>query len=334
MNSIPKTTQALVARAGENKSYSLEYEEIAISDLPEGDVLVKVEYSGLNYKDALALTSSAPIIRSFPMVLGIDLAGEIVESKSKTLQVGDRVLVNGFGLSETSWGGYTQYQSLPEKFVTKCPDGFSTEQAMQIGTAGYTAALCVKALLDHGLEAGKDAILVTGATGGVSSIAISLLSSMGFEVIGVTSRPEHSDFIKSLGASDVISREDIDTGGRALAKERWAGSVDVVGGETLAQLIAQTKYDGIVTCCGMAGGGDLPATVFPFILRGVTLRGVDSVMVDQTRRQQAWAMLDKHLDRDLLTKLSETFEFEDLAQKADDLINRRLSGRVAVRIPE
>jgi acrylyl-CoA reductase (NADPH) len=257
----------------------------------------------------------------------------VVDCKSNSFKVGDKVLVNGFGLSETSWGGYTQYQSLPEKFVTKRPDGFSAEQAMQIGTAGYTAALCVLALLEHGLEAGKDEILVTGATGGVSSVAIALLSKLGFGVIGVTGRPEHADFIKSLGATEVISRDEMDTGGRALAKERWSGSIDVVGGDTLAQLIAQTKYNGIVTCCGMAGGGDLPATVYPFILRGVTLRGVDSVMVDQERRSQAWAILDQHLDRNLLAQLSETFEFDELAAKAEGLINRKITGRVAIRIP-
>jgi len=332
MTTIPETTRALIARAGEDKKYTLDFEDIAISELPEGDVLVKIEYTGLNYKDALAITAKAPIIRSFPMVLGIDLAGVVVDSKSDKFSVGETVLVNGFGLSETRWGGYSQYQSLPENMVTKCPGGLSSEQAMQIGTAGYTAALCVLALLEHNLKAGEDQILVTGATGGVSSIAISLLSKLGFEVIGVTSRPEHSDFIKSLGAKDVISRDDMDTGGRALAKERWAGSVDVVGGETLAQLIAQTKYNGIVTCCGMAGGGDLPATVFPFILRGVTLRGVDSVMVAQERRAQAWELLDKHLDRDLLARLSETFEFEDLAEKAEGLINRKITGRVAIRV--
>ena len=332
MTNLPDTTRALIARQTEGRKYATTFEDIPLADLPEGEVLVRVSHSALNYKDALAITGKAPIIRAFPMVLGIDLAGEVVESTTGDFAAGDQVLVNGFGLSETLWGGYSEYQRLPARVVQKLPASFSPEQAMQIGTAGYTAMLCVMALTDHGLEPGRDAVLVTGATGGVGSVAVSLLAGAGFDVTAVTGRPEQESFLKSLGASEVVSRADIDAGGRPMARERWAGAVDVAGGQLLADVIAQTKYDGVVAACGMAGGGDLPGSVYPFILRGVTLRGVDSVMVPMERRVRAWQRLEAELNRDLLEELSQIREMVELAQLGPDLLEGRLKGRIAIKI--
>ncbi len=331
----PDTARALIARQGEGRAYATAFEDIALADLPggeAGEVLVRVCHSALNYKDALAITGKAPIIRRFPMVLGIDLAGEVVESATGDFAPGERVLVNGFGLSETLWGGYSQYQRLPARVVQKLPAGFTPEQAMQIGTAGYTAMLCVMALTGHGLAPGRDAVLVTGASGGVGSIAVALLARAGFEVTAVTGRPGQAGFLARLGAAEVASRDDIATGGRPLARERWAGAVDVAGGQLLAEVIAQVKYDGIVAACGMAGGGDLPASVYPFILRGVTLRGIDSVMVPMARRVAAWARLDAELDRDLLAELSQTRDFAELPELGPALLEGRLKGRIAIAL--
>jgi len=330
----PDRFRALMVRRAEGaKTYAVGFEDIGLTDLPDGDVLVRITHSGLNYKDALALTGRAPIIRSFPMVPGIDLVGVVTDSRSPKFSPGDGVLVNGWGLSETRWGGYAEFQSLPESMLTPCPKGFTAEETMLVGTAGYTAMLCVQSLQYHGLKPGSDAVLVTGATGGVGSVAVALLARMGFPVIAVTGRESESGFLKSLGATDVISRAELSEGGaKALSRERWAGAVDVVGGATLAQALAQTRYDGVVACCGMAGGGDLPSTVYPFILRGVTLRGVDSVMVPQARRARAWDALDQHLDRDLLHSLGQCHDFSDLPALAERLLSGELKGRTAVRI--
>jgi len=313
-------------------AYSCAQRQLGFDSLPQGDVLVKVRYSSLNYKDALAITGRAPVVRTFPMVPGIDLAGVVVASASPKFRPGDEVLVNGFGLSETRWGGYSEFQSLPASVLMPLPLGFDAETAMLVGTAGYTAMLCVQAIVDQRLNPGNDAILITGASGGVGSVALSLLAGMGFRTIAATGRPEQAEFLKRLGATNVISRDDLDTGGKTLAGERWAGAVDVAGGRTLADVLAQTRYDGIVACCGMASGGELPASVHPFILRGVTLRGVDSVMVPIERRLMAWAMLDRHLDRSLLRALGSTHDFDELPKLAEDLLKGRLRGRVAVRI--
>ena len=324
--------KALVARAGEGKAYTVGFEDLSLDAWPAGDVVIRVSHSGLNYKDALAITQRAPIVRSLPMVLGVDLAGEVVESASPRFVPGDRVIVNGWGLSETRWGAFAQLVRMPEALVQHLPPGFTPEQAAQIGTAGYTAMLCVQALRGHGLQPGRDAVLVTGASGGVGSIAVSLLARAGYHVMAVSGRADQEPFLRSLGAAEVLAREAISAGGRPMAKERWAGVVDVVGGAMLADAIAQTRYDGIVAACGMAGGGGLETTVYPFILRGVTLRGVDSVMVPMPRREAAWAALDAELDRDLLARLSVTRDFDDLPQLALDLLEGRLQGRVAVRL--
>lgn len=325
-------TRALVARVTEGKAYAVGFEGLTLEDWPAGEVVIRVAHSGLNYKDALAITGRAPIIRSFPMVLGIDLAGEVVSSDSARFAAGDKVLVNGWGLSETRWGGYSELVRMPESVLQPLPAEFSTEQAMQIGTAGYTAMLCVMALTDHGLQPGRDAVLVTGASGGVGAVAVSLLARAGFHVIAVSGRAEQEGFLRALGAAEVLGRDAISAGGRPMAKERWSGVVDVAGGALLADAIAQTRYDGIVAACGMAGGGGLETTVYPFILRGVTLRGVDSVMVPMARRERAWARLATELDRGLLAELSETHDFRALPKLAADLLEGRLKGRIAVRL--
>ncbi|MEH7828538.1 acrylyl-CoA reductase family protein [Gemmobacter denitrificans] len=323
-------TKALIAR-GDAKSYGVAFETIDTADWPEGDVTIRVSHSGVNYKDGLAMTGRAPIIRSFPIVLGIDLAGEVVEAAGR-FKTGDKVIVNGWGLSETRWGAYSELVRMPASIVQPLPVGLTGEQAAQIGTAGYTAMLCVMALTGHGLQPGRDAVLVTGASGGVGSVAVSLLARAGFHVIALSGRAEQEGFLRDLGAAEVLGRDAISAGGRPMAKERWAGVVDVVGGQVLADAIAQCRYDGIIAACGMAGGGGLQSTVYPFILRGVTLRGVDSVNVPMARRETAWETLARDLDPALLAALSVTRSFGDLPQIGLDLLEGRLKGRVAVAL--
>lgn len=327
------TTRALIARRGEDKTQTVNFEDIPLADLPAGEVLVRVSHSALNYKDALAITGRAPIVRQWPMVLGIDLAGEVVESAGADFAPGDKVLVNGWGLSETRWGGYSQYQRLPADFVQKIPAGLSAEQAMQIGTAGYTAMLCVMALQDHGVTPDRGPVLVTGASGGVGSIAVVLLSRLGFEVQAVSGRPEQAAYLRDLGAAEVLDRAEISAGGKPMARERWAGCVDAVGGQPLAEVIAQIRTHGTVATCGMAAGGALPTTVYPFILRGVTLAGVESITCPMSRRVTAWDRLARELPAATLAGLSQTRAFADLPALADDLLAGRLHGRVAIALP-
>lgn len=325
----PGSFSAIVVNKDED-GYRAGFDRLTFADLPDEDVLVRVDYSALNYKDALAITGKAPICRSFPMVPGIDLAGTVIESRGPRFSPGDQVILNGYGLSETRWGAYSRYQRFPEHLLMRQPAGLSQAEAMMVGTAGYTAMLCVMALTDHGLTPESGGILITGASGGVGSVALSLLARAGYRTIAVTGRPEQADFLRSLGATDIVSRADIGAGGRALGRERWAGVVDVAGGSLLADVIAQTQYDGIVACCGMAGGGDLPATVYPFILRGVTLRGVDSVMVPMPRRERAWQRLTEELSPEILRELGQLRDFADLPALAEDLLEGRLHGRIAI----
>lgn len=328
---IPGSFRALVADK-RNGRYEAEYRSLSPGDLPSGDLSVRTEMTGLNYKDALAITGKAPICRTFPMVLGIDLVGTVVESRTPRFKPGERILVTGSGLSEIRGGGYSEYQSLPEAVVMPLPASFSAEEAMLVGTAGYTAMLCVMALVEHGLTPGEGPILVTGATGGVGSIALSLLSGRGYRTIAVTGRSDQSQFLKMLGATDVASREDVASRGKALDRERWMGVVDVAGGKMLADAISLTRYVGIVACCGMAAGGEVPTTVYPFILRGVTLKGVDSVAAPMDLRIRAWRNLEKELDRGLLRKLGVIRPFVDLPILAQDLLSGKLRGRVAIAL--
>lgn len=322
---------AIVART-DDAGYHVALEQLTKADLPSNEVLVKIDYSTLNYKDALAVTGASPICRRLPMVCGVDLAGHVIDSSSEAWRPGDRVLVNGFGLSETIWGGYAQFQSIAANHLVAIPEVFSTEQAMAIGTAGYTAMLCVQALQDHGLTPSDGPIVVTGASGGVGSVAIMLLATLGYAVTAVSGRESTHDYLRSLGASELLDREELDTKAKPLEKERWAGAVDSVGSKTLATVLAQTRREGMVAACGLAGGIDLPSTVMPFILRGVTLRGIDSVMASLERRQRAWDALAKHLDMQMLESVYQVKPMSDIANLAADLLAGELVGRTVVDV--
>lgn len=308
------------------------FQDITLAQLPAGEILVEVEYSSLNYKDGLAVTGKAPICRSFPMVAGIDLAGRVIESASAEFKHGDRVLVNGQGLSETQWGGYSKFQRLSADMLIALPQRFSALQSMQIGTAGYTAMLCVMALQSRGLKPVDGPIVVTGASGGVGTVAISLLARAGYAVVAVTGRHEQTAFLKQLGATDVVGREEIMIETGALTRPRWAGAIDVVGGEPLAKLIGQMRYDGVVAACGMAAGGQLPASVYPFILRGVSLVGVDSVKTPRERRIEAWRRLAQELDLDSLALLSSVEPLSNIHALAEAILAGRTRGRAAIDV--
>ncbi len=310
-----------------------EFRELTLAMLPDHEVLVEVAYSTLNYKDGLAVTGKGRIARRLPMVAGLDLAGTVVESRSEAWRAGDKVIVNGWGLSETEWGGYTRFQRVKPQWVTRLPDAFSLEQAMAIGTAGYTAALCVDALEDWGVIApGGGEVLVTGAAGGVGSTAVSLLAAKGYTVTASTGRPEAHDYLSSLGATGFVDRASLSEKGGALQKERWAGAVDSVGSTTLANVLAQTVYGGAVAACGLAGGMDLPATVAPHILRAVTLIGIDSVMAPPARRTRAWATLAAHLDPADLSRIARVEPLSNLPQLAADIVAGRIQGRVVIDV--
>jgi len=303
------------------------------ADLPDHDVLVEIHFSTLNYKDGLAVSGKGRIARRTPLVAGIDLAGVVVESRSPDWKPGDRVVVNGFGLSETEWGGYSRYQRLKPQWLMRLPETFSFEQAMAIGTAGYTAALCVNALERWGaIKPGEGEVLVTGAAGGVGSVAISLLSAKGYNVTASTGRPETHDYLASLGASAFSDRASLSEKGGPLQKERWAGAVDSVGSTTLANVLAQTNYGGAVAACGLAGGADLPATVMPHILRGVALLGVDSVMAPMALRQAAWQTLADTLNLDHLAAMTTVEPMSKLPELAEAIVAGQTRGRVVIDV--
>ena len=323
---------ALVIRDAEGKPKA-GFERLTLADLPDNDVLVEISHSSLNYKDGLAVSGKGRIARRLPMVAGIDLAGTVVSSKVADWQPGDRVIVNGWGLSETEWGGYSRYQSLKAGHLTRLPAGFSPAEAMAIGTAGYTAALCVLALEDWGMIApGKGEVLVTGAAGGVGSVAVALLAARGYRVVAATGRDSQHDFLRDLGASDFVARSALAEAGKMLQAERWAGAVDTVGSHTLANVLAQTVYGGAVAACGLAGGADLPASVMPHILRSVALIGVDSVMCPAAKRDRAWAFLDAHLDRAKLAALTSVSPMADLPALAQAIVKGETRGRHVIEI--
>ena len=301
--------------------------------LPEGDVLVDVAHSTVNYKDGLAVTNASPIVRSWPMVPGIDLAGTVAASGHPDVSVGDRVVVNGWGIGEETWGGFAQRARVQGGWTVPLPEAFSTEQAMAIGTAGYTAMLCILALEDHDVTPEAGPVLVTGAAGGVGSVAVAVLAARGYEVHASTGRPEEADYLVGLGASEIVDRTELsEAGGRPLARARWAGAVDAVGSHTLANVLSQIRPEGCVAACGNAQGTDLTTTVFPFILRGVTLRGVHSVHVPRPRRLEAWRRLDEDLDRDLLTSMTRTVGLDDVPAVAAEILAGRVRGRVVVDV--
>lgn len=310
------------------------FKQLSLTDLPDNDVLVEVAYSGLNYKDGLALSGNInKVARKLPMVGGIDLAGTVVESRSPAWKAGDKVVVNGWGMSESQWGGYTRYQRVKSEWLVRLPDAFTLEQAMAIGTAGYTAALCVEALESWGsIKPGQGEVLVTGAAGGVGSVAIALLAARGYNVTASTGRPETHDYLKHLGASAFVDRKTLEGKGGPMQKERWSGAVDSVGSGTLANVLAQTVYGGAVAACGLAGGADLPATVLPHILRGVALLGIDSVMAPQAKRQVAWARLARDLDKAKLAEMTTVEPMAKLPELAAAILAGQTRGRVVIDV--
>lgn len=304
--------------------------DVPESDLMSGDVTVHVTHSSLNYKDGLALTGAAPVVRRWPMVPGIDLAGDVLRSGHPRVAAGDRVIVNGWGLGETHWGGYAERACVKAEWLTPLPEAFSPAQAMAIGTAGYTAMLSVLALEDCGLAPSSGPVLVTGAAGGVGSVAVALLAKLGFQVIASTGREEAADYLHDLGAAEIIPRAELSGPAKPLAKERWAGAVDAVGSHTLANALAGTRYGGAVAACGLAQGMDLPGSVAPFILRGVTLCGIDSVYAPQEKRRQAWSRLEHDLDTDKLTAMTTTVPLDAVIGLAPDIVAGKVRGRTVV----
>ena len=300
-------------------------------DLPEGDVTVAVRYSSLNYKDGLAVTGKGKVIRSYPMVCGIDLAGAVESSDAPDWTPGDEVVVTGWGLSETAPGGYTQRQRVRSQWLVARPDGLTLQQTMAVGTAGLTAMLCVLALEKAGLSPSAEGeVLVTGAGGGVGSVAVAVLSRLGYRVAASTGRSETHDYLRALGASTIVDRAELATAGKPFDKERWAGAVDTVGSQTLATVLAQTRYRGAVAACGLAGGNDLPTTVLPFILRGVSLLGVDSVMCPTPLRIEAWNRLARDLPATLLEEITTIAPMTQVPELAEDILAGRTRGRIVV----
>ncbi|WP_418320549.1 MDR family oxidoreductase [Piscinibacter sakaiensis] len=306
--------------------------ELDDSALPDGDVLVGIAHSTLNYKDGLAITNKGPVVRSWPMVPGIDGAGTVLESSHPDWKAGDKVIHNGWGVGETRFGCLAERARLKGEWLVKLPSAFSTAQAMAIGTAGYTAMLCVLALERHGVQPGDGEILVTGATGGVGSVATALLAKLGHRVTASTGKAAEADYLKSLGASSVIDRQELANPGKPLQKERWTAVVDAVGSHTLVNALAQTRYGGVVAACGLAQNADLPGTVMPFILRGVTLAGIDSVMAPLAVRQQAWQRLAGDLGADTLATVADEIGLDEVIGAAADLMAGKVRGRKVVRI--
>jgi acrylyl-CoA reductase (NADPH) len=316
----------------DDKGYRAELGQLEESALPAGDVRVQVHYSTLNYKDGLAITGKGPVVRSFPMVPGIDFAGEVLESTSPEFKVGDAVLLNGWGVGEGHWGGLAQQARVKADWLIPLPKGFTAKQALAIGTAGYTAMLCVMALQKHGVKPADGEVLVTGAAGGVGSFAIALLSKLGFTVVASSGRPQEAEYLQSLGAAEVIDRSSLSEPGKPLARERWAAVVDSVGSHTLANACAATKSEGAVAACGLAQGMDFPGSVAPFILRGVTLYGINSVTVPKAKRIAAYEQLSALVDLKTLEAISHEISLGEAIQYADALMKGTVRGRVIVDV--
>ena len=315
----------------ENKIIRTELRQLDESQLPADEVDVRVEYSTINFKDALAITGRSPIARIWPMVPGIDLAGVVESSRDPAWKPGDRVVVTGWGLGEQHWGGLTQKARLSSAWLLKLPDGYSTRDAMVIATAGFTAALCVMALQKHGVKTGDD-VLVTGAAGGVGSIAVALLAGLGYEVTASTGRVQESAYLKFLGASSIVDRAELSSPGKALQTERWFGVVDTVGSHTLANACAQTKWNGAVAACGLAQGADFPATVMPFILRGVNLYGINSIFVPNDIRAKAWELIACHVDRAKLEQMTVEIGLSQAIAYAPSVLDGKVRGRTVVDV--
>ena len=316
----------------DDSGYRASLQQIDEAQLPEGDVTVRVAYSTLNFKDGLAITGSSPVVRQFPMVPGIDLAGTVEVSSHPDYNVGDQVLLNGWGVGESHWGGLAQKARLRGDWLIPLPEAFSAAQAMAIGTAGYTAMLCILALERHGVTPGDGEVLVTGAAGGVGSVAVAVLAKLGYRVVAMTGRADEAAFLTGLGAAEIIDRGAYAAPGRPLAKERWAGAIDVVGNHVLANVCAAMRYRGVVAACGLAGGMAFPATVAPFILRGVTLAGIDSVMCPRADRLEAWQRLARDLDPARLEALTTEIPLADVVPAAERFMAGQVRGRLVVPI--
>ena len=325
--------KAIYLTRDEEKNVSAEIAELDESNLPEHNVAIDVEYSTVNYKDGLAIMGKPGVVRSYPMIPGIDLAGTISSSDSSDYEVGDKIVLNGWEVGESHWGGLAQKSRLSSDWLVPLPEAFTTKQAMAIGTAGYTAMLCVLALEEHGVRPDNGPILVTGASGGVGSTAVAILGKLGFEVVASTGRPEESTYLNDLGASEIIDRNELgEENPRPLQGTRWAGVVDAVGSHTLANAIAQTNANGCVAACGLAQGADLNTSVMPFILRGVTLAGINSVYEPFARRKLAWDRMATDLDPDKLEQMTQIVSLEESINVADQILQGKVRGRVVVDV--
>ena len=326
------TFKAIVIEKAGEKATKAALTDFNEADLMDGDVTVRVEYSTVNYKDGLAVTGKAPVVRRFPMIAGIDFAGTVEASSHPAWKAGDKVIGNGWGMGETHLGAYAEKARVKGDWLVALPAGLSAREAMAIGTAGYTAALCVLALDRHGLTPDNGPIAVTGAAGGVGSVATALLAKRGFAVHAVTGRPQEADYLKGLGAAEIVERAELTGAVRPLGKERWAGGVDVAGSTMLANLLSMTRYDGAVAACGLAGGMDLPTSVAPFILRGVCLYGIDSVMCPLERRKEAWKCLESDLDRQKLAAMTTEIPLSEVLEKAPAILSGQVRGRIVVKV--
>ncbi|TEW50212.1 acrylyl-CoA reductase (NADPH) [Psychromonas algicola] len=316
----------------DEQGYRAAVKDIDENLLPEGDVLIKVSHSTLNYKDALAITGKGPVVRSFPMIPGIDLVGTVEETSSNKFKIGDSVLLNGYGVGETHSGGLAEKARLKSEWLIPLPAAFSPRQAMAIGTAGYTAMLCVIALEKHGITPDKGEVLVTGANGGVGSFAIAILAKLGYHVVASTGRMEQAEYLIKLGAKEVLDRAILSEAGRPLAKERWAAAIDSTGSHTLANICASLQYGGVVAACGLAQGMDFPSTVMPFILRGITLAGIDSVMRPIEDRIEAWQRLADILDTHVFEDICKDIGLDEAINTAEELMSGKVRGRVVVDV--
>lgn len=326
------TFKAILVTRDADKKQSVVLTELIDADLMEGDVTVSVEATTVNYKDGLAITGKAPVVRRFPLIPGIDFAGTVTQSANPEWQAGDKVVLNGWGVGETHHGAFAQKARVRGEWLVPLPDGMSPRDAMAVGTAGYTAMLCVMALERHGITPARGPVVVTGAAGGVGSVAIAVLSKLGYHVVASTGRAGEGDYLKGLGAAEIISRDELSGPAKPLGKERWAGGVDAVGSHTLANVLSMTSYGGAVAACGLAQGMDLPASVAPFILRGISLLGVDSVMAPRELRLEAWRRIADDLDLGKLATLSTTIGFDAIPDAARDIVEGRIRGRVVVEM--
>lgn len=326
------TIKAILITRDEAKNQSVAVTEISEADLMEGDVTVAVDATTVNYKDGLAITGKAPVVRRFPMIPGVDFAGTVLSSSHPDWKEGDKVILNGWGVGETHFGAYAAKARVKGDWLVPLPDDMSARTAMAIGTAGYAAMLSVMALERHGLTPDRGPMIVTGAAGGVGSVAVALLSKLGYHVIASTGRPEESAYLHDLGAAEIIAREELSGPAKPLNKERWAGGIDAVGSHTLANVLSMTSYGGAIAACGLAQGMDLPASVAPFILRGVSLLGIDSVMAPKELRLEAWQRLTTDLDHAKLERFTTRIGFDDIIQAAHDIVEGKIRGRVVVEM--